>query len=93
MLLDLTDKIALVAGSTQGIGFATATLFAQSGATVVLLARNEEKLKEIVLQLPIPKNQKHSYLVADFSSPKTLQDALSDAHKAGTFEGAHIFGQ
>jgi len=90
MLLDLTDKIALVAGSTQGIGLATAHLFAKSGATVVLLARNEKKLKEIILELPVPKNQKHSYLVADFSSPKTLQDALSDANKATTFEGAHI---
>lgn len=90
MLLDLTEKTALVAGSTQGIGFATAHLFAQSGATVILLARNEEKLKEVILELPIPKNQKHGYLVADFSSPKTLQDVLSDAHKAGTFEGAHI---
>lgn len=90
MLLDLTNKIALVAGSTQGIGLATAQIFAESGATVILLARNEEKLKEIVSQLPIPKNQKHSYLVADFSSPKTLQDALSDAQKAGTFDGSHI---
>lgn len=90
MLLDLTNKIALVAGSTQGIGLATAKLFAESGATVVLLARNEEKLKEIVSQLPVPKNQNHTYLVADFSSPKTLQDALSDAQKAGTFDGAHI---
>lgn len=90
MLLNLTGKVALVAGSTQGIGLAIAHLFAQSGATVILLARNEDKLKDIVIQLPAPKKQKHSYLVADFSSPKTLQDALSNAQKAGTFEGAHI---
>ncbi|WP_338770082.1 SDR family oxidoreductase [Bernardetia sp. ABR2-2B] len=90
MLLDLTDKIALVAGSTQGIGFATAQLFAGSGATVILLARNEEKLKNIVSELPTPKNQKHGYLVADFSSPKTLQETLSEIQKAKTFEGAHI---
>ena len=90
MFLDLTDKIALVAGSSQGIGLATAKQFAQSGATVILLARNEEKLKSIVAELSTPKNQKHGYLVADFSSPKTLQDVLSDTHKAGTFEGAHI---
>jgi len=90
MLLDLTNKIALIAGSTQGIGLATAQLFAESGATLILLARNEEKLKEIVLQLPIPKNQKHTYLVADFSSPTTLQDALSNAQKTGNFDGSHI---
>ncbi|WP_291721858.1 SDR family oxidoreductase [Bernardetia sp.] len=90
MLLDLTGKIALVAGSTQGIGLATAKQFAQSGATLILLARSEEKLKNIVSELPTPQNQNHSYLVADFSSPNTLQDALSEAQKNKGFEGAHI---
>ncbi len=90
MLLDLTNKIALIAGSTQGIGLATANQFAQSGATLILLARNQEKLKKVVAQLPTPKNQKHGYLVADFSAPSTLQDTLSDAQKTGAFQGAHI---
>ena len=45
MNLQLQNKNALVCGSTQGIGRATALLLAEEGANVTLLARNEDKLK------------------------------------------------
>jgi len=45
MDLKLRDKNALVCGSTQGIGKATAILLAQEGANVTLLARNESSIK------------------------------------------------
>ena len=45
MNLTLTGRTALVCGSTQGIGRATAIELALFGATVVLMARNEETLK------------------------------------------------
>ncbi|MEE3037877.1 MAG: SDR family NAD(P)-dependent oxidoreductase, partial [Bacteroidota bacterium] len=51
MDLDLLGKNALVCGSTQGIGKATAQALAKMGATVFLLARNEEKLKKIKSRL------------------------------------------
>jgi 3-oxoacyl-[acyl-carrier protein] reductase len=41
MLIDLSDKVAVVTGSTRGIGLATAKLFASSGAHVVLNARQD----------------------------------------------------
>ena len=44
MNLDLSGKSALVCGSTQGIGLAAAQELARMGASVTLLARNEEKL-------------------------------------------------
>ena len=40
---------ALVCGSTSGIGLSTAKEFAESGASVTLFARNEEKLKNTLL--------------------------------------------
>ena len=42
MNLKLTDKTALVSGSTKGIGFAIATELAREGARVILNGRSEE---------------------------------------------------
>ena len=76
MDLNLKGKTALVCGSTQGIGFAAATQLALLGAHVILLARNEEKLKETVASLHKAENQNHSYLVADFANPDQLKSIL-----------------
>lgn len=74
--MDLTGKRALVAGSTQGIGLASAQSLADLGAHCVLIARNEEKLKEAVATLNTGKGQSHSYLVADFSQPEQLRSVV-----------------
>ncbi len=74
--LDFGGKKALVCGSTAGIGKATAIELASHGATVTLLARNEDKLKVVRDQLPTPQGQAHDYLVADFSDPDQLRSAL-----------------
>ena len=76
MNLDLSGKTALVCGSTQGIGYAAAVELALLGASVVLMARNEEKLKTAVASLATPKNQQHSYLVADFTSVVLVKAAV-----------------
>ena len=75
MDLRLKNKNALVCGSTQGIGKATAILLASEGANVTLMARNEGKLKETLAELP-NENQSHSYIVADFSKPYELKEKL-----------------
>ncbi|MEE9408679.1 MAG: SDR family oxidoreductase [Polaribacter sp.] len=75
MNLELKNKNALVCGSTQGIGKATAILLAEEGVNVTLIARNEEKLKAVLAELP-NANQNHNYLVADFSKPNELKQVL-----------------
>ncbi len=76
--IDLRNKRAVVCGSTQGIGLATAKLMAEAGATVILIARNPEKLAKAKEQLPTPYNQNHETITADFSTPHILKVKLEN---------------
>jgi 3-oxoacyl-[acyl-carrier protein] reductase len=77
MNLDLTGKTALVCGSTQGIGRASAVELALLGATVVLMARNEEKLRETITVLDTSWGQVHRYIVADFAEVNAVTEAIN----------------
>ncbi len=50
-IFDLSERLALVTGSSQGIGFAIAEGLAEAGATVILNGRDEAKLASAVQQL------------------------------------------
>src|SRR5229473_1242023 len=51
MNLKLTDKTALVSGSTKGIGFAIATGLAREGARVIVNGRSEKAVAEAKQQI------------------------------------------
>src|SRR5712672_85024 len=51
MNLRLTDKTALVSGSTKGIGFAIATGLAREGARVIVNGRSEKAVAEAKAQI------------------------------------------
>ena len=74
MNLNLNNKNALVCGSTQGIGKATAIALAQEGVNVTLVARDREKLRAVLQELPEHRN--HNFIVADFSDPRDLQEKV-----------------
>ena len=48
MDLQLTNKTAVVTGSTAGIGFAIASLLAQEGAAVVVNGRSQKRVDEAI---------------------------------------------
>lgn len=77
MNLDLKGKTALVCGSTQGIGKASALELALLGANVTLVARNEEKLKASLLELDKSRGQQHQYWVADFEKPEQVKEQIT----------------
>jgi 3-oxoacyl-[acyl-carrier protein] reductase len=81
MNLDLSGKTALVCGSTQGLGYASAAELALLGCNVILLARNETKLIEAVKSLAVSKEQTHGYLVADFTNIEIVKNVINELVK------------
>jgi 3-oxoacyl-[acyl-carrier protein] reductase len=78
MEISLINKNAVVCGSTQGMGKAIAMQFAASGANVVLIARNEESLRNVLRELPVSKKQNHNFIAVDFSEPETLRKKIKN---------------
>ena len=78
MDLDLKGKYAIVCGSTQGLGYASALELASLGANITLVARNEKSLQKVLTTLDISKGQAHKYVVADFQFPDQLKKAIED---------------
>lgn len=91
----LTSHVALVTGSTSGIGKATAVALARSGATLCLVGRNLDTLASVAESLPTHRTNIHCYQ-ADLSLDADLEnlcrqlrrdfDALDMLiHSAGVF--------
>ncbi len=64
----LTGKTVLVTASSKGLGYASAKLFAQEGANVMLSSRSEEALEQAASQIVKETgNQNVAYCAADVS--------------------------
>ena len=76
MDIDLTGMRAVVCGSTQGIGRASALQLANLGANITLVARNQKMLEQVKKELESGSDQDHHLLVVDFSQPNELKKEL-----------------
>ncbi|MFJ3586745.1 SDR family NAD(P)-dependent oxidoreductase [Streptomyces sp. NPDC090127] len=74
----LPGKVVLVTGASSGIGAAAAKVFTQEGATVVLAARREERLAELVDTLR-DKGAEASYVVTDVTDAQSVSRAVEFA--------------
>ena len=77
---DFTGKRYIVTGATSGMGKATVLRLAEQGAEVILLARDENKLKEITETLPAGR---HSYYAKDLAIPGGYKEIFDDIVKDG----------
>ena len=63
----LKDKVAIVTGSTSGMGRAIAEMYAREGAKVVVTGRNEERAKAVVDKIK-SEGYEAIYVIADTSN-------------------------
>ena len=73
----LEGKTVLVTGASSGIGRTTAIECSKMGASVVITARNEERLKATLDSLSTEYGQSHQMILADLSSEEGV-NALVD---------------
>lgn len=73
----LEGKTVLVTGASSGIGRTTAIECSKMGASVIITARNEERLKATLDSLSTEFGQSHQMVLADLSS-ETGVNALVD---------------
>lgn len=73
----LEGKTMLVTGASSGIGKATAIECAKLGASVVITARNEERLSAVLSELDTTLGQKHQMVIADIANEEGLNTLIA----------------
>ena len=72
--MNISGRVALVTGASQGIGRSCALKLASTGATVALAARNQEKLNELVREISGAGGKAASFTV-DVSDEAQIKSA------------------
>lgn len=87
MKIDLTGKVAVITGGSRGLGKAMAEALSGAGATLALVARNEEKLTETRDQL-IAAGGEAEYFIGDVTNEEDVARIASEVE--AKFGAPHI---
>jgi 3-oxoacyl-[acyl-carrier protein] reductase len=90
MDLHLTDKVALITGSSRGLGLASARALVEEGCRVCLCARGEEQLLRAGAELAsiAGSSERVTVVRADLSRPEGATSVVS--HAVSVFNGLDI---
>ena len=80
LVVDLSGRVALVTGASQGLGQAMALRLGKAGAKVACIARNAEKLATVVEEITSAGGEATAFPcdVTDSESVKKVVDAVID---------------
>ncbi len=80
MDLQLSQKIAIVTGSSRGLGFATAAALVQEGCVVTVCARGESRLRRAAAELSelAPGNDRVLAIAADLASADGVEKVVAE---------------
>ena len=76
----LSGKVAIVTGSTSGIGIGIATVYAREGAQVIICGRREARGQEVVDQI-VAEGGKASYHHMDITQAESIEALMADTAK------------
>jgi len=82
MDLELTGKVAVITGGSEGIGKATAVELAREGANVAICARREDVLAAAAQEALQEARGKVMYRVADVTNSEDIQGFVKATHDA-----------
>ncbi|MBK8946926.1 MAG: glucose 1-dehydrogenase [Ignavibacteriae bacterium] len=77
----LKNKVSLITGSSGGIGWEIAKIFAKNGAIVILNGRNEEKLKNNLAELNNISELNHTFFRGDVSDLVFVKELYQNIFK------------
>ena len=84
-IFNLSNKNIIVTGASSGIGRQCAIIFSQLGANVILVARNEKRIKETFNKL---KKGNHLIILQDITEYDKLEEVVNTTvYKAGKISG------
>ena len=97
MDLKLKNKTVFVSGSSKGIGFETAKLFLEEGATVIINGRTDKSVQNALKKLNTPKV---SGIAADFIEDKQIDELIKKlpdidilVNNVGIFRGKNFYDE
>ncbi len=83
---DLSGRRYLVTGASSGIGRAVSIVLSQWGGSILAVARNEERLRQVVTEMA---GDGHAYQCVDLATATDLPDRMKEwASSGGKFHGA-----
>ena len=81
----LKDKVILITGASSGIGKECAISCSKMGATIILVARNEERLRSVMAEL---EGDNHLYFSLDITEYNKIESIVKESvEKLGKLDG------